>query len=726
MFLKKKSKDFRVAVGADPADRAIPPLRADLRISPQLFYGQLCFVVKDPVTLRYFRMQPIEHFLITQLDGKRTARDLLGLLHQQHPDSPLDVQEILRFVGMLHESHLLEGEGIAHAQWLGQRAKTNRRRRIWQFSQNFLFLKIPLYNPDRLLTIMEEAFGRLIFSPMTGLIAVLLCVVALAGVLGQTDRFWSLPYSLLSWQNLLLLYAVFIVTKVFHEFGHGLACKHFGGEVTNMGVMVFVMTPSFYCDTSDAWMIPSRAARLWINAAGIVVELVLAALAALVWMATQSDTLVNQIALNVMITCSAATLVFNLNPLLRYDGYYFLSDLLELPNLMTKSQQLLRCYAQKHLLGLKPTMPLDARRVPTLLTFAVLSGAYRWLVVFGIVVLVYYFFDEHGMTPIGTAIAGAYLIGSVVVPLVKAVRFIWKQRFEIRRRLAYLGAVSGAGVAALVLVALLPWSMTIRQPMVVLSEQDVPIFVRSPGFVQAVEADAGQAVRQGQVIVQLHDPELQTLLDKATARRDQEQINVTNARANANPAAVAAAQTAVDAYNRQIELLRQRLAELTIRAPIDGVVIRETPLRRIAGNYLPPGTRLCRVIRADKLQARISLPQQQAAMVADGMPVRIRLWTQPANVIQAKVTRVSSTVSDQLLHPALASTVKGDVEVTQDASGNIKSLSRRTTVVIDLPTNQGFFADGMTGRAEITVQRTTVIGRVWRAVLDSVHPDWQL
>src|SRR5277367_4575395 len=100
---REETKEYRVAVGAEPADRPISPLRADLRISPQLFYGQLCFVVKDPVTLRYFRLQPVEHFLVTQLDGKRTARDLLALLEQQFPDGALGVAEILRFIGMLHE-----------------------------------------------------------------------------------------------------------------------------------------------------------------------------------------------------------------------------------------------------------------------------------------------------------------------------------------------------------------------------------------------------------------------------------------------------------------------------------------------------------------------------------------------------------------------------------------------------------------------------------------------
>src|SRR5207237_8984688 len=135
----------------------------------------------------------------------------------------------------------------------------------------------------------------------------------------QPHRFANLPYNPLSWQNLLFLYCVFICTMRFHEFRHGMAAKHFGGEVSSMGVMLFIVTPSFYCDTSDAWMIPSRAARLWINAGGIVVERVLAAVASFVWLYTPDDGLLNQIALNVMISFSVATLFFNANPVLRCD-----------------------------------------------------------------------------------------------------------------------------------------------------------------------------------------------------------------------------------------------------------------------------------------------------------------------------------------------------------------------------------------------------------------------
>ena len=727
-------KEYRVAVGAEPSDRPISPLRADLLISPQLFYGQLCFVIKDPVTLRYYRLQPMEHFLVTQFDGQRTARDLLGILQQQFPEGSLTVQDVLRFVGMLHESHLLVGEGLGHAEWLMKRRVEAKRKALLELLQNFLFFKMPVLHPDRLLTILNRTLGKVIFTRAAGITAGLLMLVALWNVLMHAERFTQLPYNLLSWQNLFVLYCVFIVTKVFHEFGHGLAAKHFGGEVSSMGVMLFVITPSFYCDTSDAWMIPSRVARLWINAGGIVVELVLAALASFLWLYTPEDGLLNQIALNIMISCSVATLFFNANPLLRYDGYYFLADLLEIPNLMTKGRQFIGYYLQKYVLGLKPELPPDSRRATWLVTFAIASGIYRWVVVFGIVGLIYFLFDRYGLGPIGIMAVIVYVALTIIWPLIRAMQFLWKQRWDVYKRLAYMGVAGAMGLTALVLVAFMPIRNSIREPLVVLSVSDEPVYVRTPGYVQRVDHDAGDRVKAGDVILTLSDPTLENTLQQMESRRAEEAINAAKAASDNKLTVLAASSELIAQYDKEIELTRQRMADLVLKAPVDGVVIRDTSLRRIVGNYVPLGEKLCRVVETRKLEGRISLPQQQAAMVQAGMPVRIRLWSSPDDEIHSTVGRVSSELSDQLLHPALASTSHGDVDVKQDpaaaANGQLKSSTRRSTVVISLPqggaTGDQFLADGMTGRGEIEFPRVTVIQRVWRLILDSTTPDWHL
>jgi putative peptide zinc metalloprotease protein len=739
--MRREHKEYCVAVGAEPADRPIAPLRGDLLVSPQLYYGQLCFVIKDPVTLRYYRLQPVEHFLVTQFDGQKTARVLLGILQQQFPEGSLGVQDVLRFVAMLHESHLLVGQGQGHAQWLTKRRAAARRRRGLELLQNFLFFKMAVFNPDRVLNVLHKTIGRLIYTRAAGVLSLLLVGVALLNVLAHLERFGHMTYSLLSPQNLLVLYAVFTVTKVFHEFGHGLTARHFGGEVSAMGVMLFVVTPSFYCDTSDAWMIPSRAARLWINAGGVVVEMVLAALASCVWLYTPDNGLLNQIAVNIMISCSVATLFFNANPLLRYDGYYFLADWLEVPNLMTKGRQFIGYFLQKYLLGLKPVLPPDATRAGWLVAYAAAATVYRWMVVLGIIALLYTLFDRVGMGPIGIMLAVLYVVLTIVWPLGRTMAFLWKQRWDIYRRLATMAVAGTAATAVMAGLAFLPVNNAIIEPLVVLSDRDEPVFVRAPGYVEAVAHDAGELVKAGEVIVRLKDPMLATLLEQARNRRQQAELVAQTAAAENKPALLAAAREQSVQFDEEIGLLEQRMNDLVLKAPVDGVIIRETSLRQLTGNYVPAGLKLCRVIDTQHLQARISLPQQQAARVREGMPVRIRLWCAPEAEMHTTVTRVSAELSDQLLHPALAATRHGDVDVQPDSSpmgmaaGGVRASGRRSTLIMELPAAGGpgssngaglFLADGMTGRGRIEFPRTTVVSRLWRMLLDSTTPDWRL
>ena len=324
------------------------------------------------------------------------------------------------------------------------------------------------------------------------------------------------------------------------------------------------------------------------------------------------------------------------------------------------------------------------------MAYALGSAVYRWVVLFGIIALLYYFFDKYGMGPIGILLAILYVVMTVVVPLAKSMRFLWKQRWDAVKRLTYMGVAAAAGVTALAGVAFLPVRNSIREPLVVLSQSDETIFVRTPGYVTAVEHDVGDRVAAGDVIVRLSDPTLQNLLDESVSKREQEALKARDAAAGNLMTQLAASNDAIAAYDKQISLIRERMADLVLKAPVDGVVVWDTSLRRIVGNYVSPSMKLCRVIRTDRLEARISLPQQQAAMVKLGMPVRIRLWSNPDVEIHGLVGRVSSLVSDQLLHPALGSTSKGDVDVKGGTGEtDVRSTSRRSTVVIELPEGDG-------------------------------------
>ena len=205
-----------------------------------------------------------------------------------------------------------------------------------------------------------------------------------------------------NFENALLLSLTLGVTKVLHEFGHGLTCKHFGGECHEMGVMVLVLTPCLYCNVSDSWLLPNKWARAAIGAGGMYVELVLASVATWIWWYSEPG-LLNHLCLNAMFVCSVSTLIFNANPLLRYDGYYILSDITEIPNLRQKSTSVLSRKMGEWFLGLEqPDDPfLPERNQIFFALYSVAASIYQWVVVYSILFFLYHVFKPYGLEKIG-------------------------------------------------------------------------------------------------------------------------------------------------------------------------------------------------------------------------------------------------------------------------------------------------------------------------------------
>ena len=261
-------------------------------------------------------------------------------------------------------------------------------------------------------------------------------LAALSLIIVQFDVFHSrLPefHYFFRAQNWLWLALTLCVTKVMHEFGHGLSCKHFGGECHEIGVMFLVLTPCLYCNVSDSWMLPNRWHRAAIGAAGMYVELVLASIATFIWWFSEPGPL-NYICLNVMFVSSVSTVMFNANPLLRYDGYYILSDILEIPNLRQKASTILNRKLGKWCLGLEePEDPfLPQRRQWLFATYTVASAIYRWVVTFSILYFLNRVFEPYGLKVLGQAIALARCTGLLIQPMWSDVQVFQSAR-EVRK-----------------------------------------------------------------------------------------------------------------------------------------------------------------------------------------------------------------------------------------------------------------------------------------------------
>jgi len=338
-----------------------PRLRATAQISRQFYRGDRWYVVRDPAGNQFHRLSDAAYKFVGLLDGRRTVGEAWELVGGQLEDDAPTQPEVIQILSQLFSANLVETDISPDATVLLRRHKKQMQRKMQGRLMNVLFPRIPIWDPNRFLTRWMP-----VVRPFISKLGAVLWLVMVISAIGALTSHWTelktAASDSIDPKNWLYLWFTFVVIKFIHELGHAFTCRRFGGEVHEMGIMFLVLVPTPYVDASTAWAFPNKWARMLVGAGGMMVELFFASIMAFVWIATHdSHTLVSQIAYNAMLIASVTTIIFNANPLLRYDGYYMLSDFWEIPNLQQKSKDYTMGLIKRHIFRVKkPAAPSAA------------------------------------------------------------------------------------------------------------------------------------------------------------------------------------------------------------------------------------------------------------------------------------------------------------------------------------------------------------------------------
>ena len=491
--------------------------RKDLIIQESVYQGELCWIVKDPLAMRYYRLLEPEYVSLLTLDEPTTIRNIKQVLDRTFPDRNFRVEDIQRLVAQFHQQGLMVSDAENQAAPLIKRRGKELRRKMLGALTSVLALRFPGIDPDRFLSWLHPKM-RWAFSRWFLMLVAILIISALSLVLQNLDEFFRrLPgfYQFFGFKNLLLMGAILIVTKSMHEMGHGMMCKHFGGECHEIGFMLLVLTPAMYCNTSDSWILPNKWHRIAIGAGGMYVELILASICTWIWWYTQPGA-INFLCLNVMFLCSVSTVIFNANPLLRYDGYYILSDLLEIPNLAQKSRLSLINRLRTICLGMDPVPPryLPQRGQTMFAIYSVASFTYRWFVYFSIMWFLTKVFKPYGLEIIGYTMIAFSLVGLVLVPLYQLVKFFKAPgRFRQVKKPRFIATAIVVG-AILIFVAGIPLPYHVYCPFVVRPDGASYMYAQVEGLLTEIDVQPGDHVEAGDVLVSMENPALDLELEQ--------------------------------------------------------------------------------------------------------------------------------------------------------------------------------------------------------------------
>src|SRR5262249_6535400 len=362
---------------------------------------------------------------------KHTLEEAQKAYEREYRPERLKLEDLEGFAQQLLTAGLAMSDSPKAGKQLYERRGKRRRQGWMQTLTDILYINIPIFGPECILQRMLRWTG-FVFSGWFFMLSLVLMASAALLVATHFDTFRSkLPsyHEFFSFKSVVYLWMALAVVKVIHEFGHGLSCKKFGGEVHEMGFLLMCLSPALYCNVSDAWVLPNKWHRIIISAAGIYVELVIAAISTFVWWYTPTQPFINNLSLSLMIVCSVSTVVFNANPLMRYDGYYVLADWIEIPNLREKANRFLQNLVLDKCLGIEvpPEEYMDLWRKLGFLIFAVVSDVYRWVVTFSILYFFYSFLRPHKLEVIGNLLTLAAIGSMTVWPAYRLLRNIHRR-----------------------------------------------------------------------------------------------------------------------------------------------------------------------------------------------------------------------------------------------------------------------------------------------------------
>ena len=637
-------------------------LRPSAQISRQYYRGERWYVVRDPAGNQYHRLSDAAYRFVGLLDGTRTVGEAWELVGGQLDDEAPTQPEVIQILSQLHAANLLESDITADSNVLLRRHKQQLKRKMQGRLMNVLFPRIPLWDPDRTLK-RWLPFVRLLMSPIGAIIWLAVVVAAIVLMVPQWDRFQQSYMQALSIgtnpEKAFYLWAMFWLLKFCHEMGHAFACRRFGGECHEMGIMFLVFIPTPYVDASSAWAFPSRWQRMFVGAGGMVVELFLAAIGAFIWLNTTPGVPVlglpvNELACDAIMIAGFTTVLFNANPLLRYDGYYMLSDWLEIPNLQQKSKDYLLGLIKRHVFRVKSTQPLPpvSQRL-WLFFYGIFSSIYRIFVGVMIILLVAY------QVPIlGVLMAIGGIITWLVVPWVKVFKYLALEPELHRKRGRATAFVVAVAAVLILLFGMLDLKMYIEAQGVLKPEHQEVIHAKVGGFATEVKAKDGQWVKKGEVLLVLSDPELEAKITQAQAELKGLDARATWARGTGDPASHRLVQYQIDTYKTLLADLQRQKQELTIAAPFDGQVIGPE-LRNLKQAYVERGKEILTVATTDKLLCRAVLTQRDVALASrhrDAATNELHLPT-PARLRLVGDVKTPHNGGRTLLIPSAVSTV---------------------------------------------------------------------
>lgn len=654
-----------------------PRLRPQVSISPQVYRGENHYALKDPVSGAIQLYTAEAYQVIGLMDGKRSLNDIWLAVGDHLQDKMPSQEEVLSLISSLYQLDLLYLDVPSNARDLFKRRGQKKEKKQLQRVYSPLSLQLPLFDPTRLLDFLCPILDRL---PGFRVLLVYLTVVIwgfVAALQNMDELTADIAERVLAADNLVLLWLLYPVIKVFHELGHAYAVRRYGGQVHEVGIMFLVFFPMPYVNASESAAFSNKYHRIKVAAAGLVVELFIAALAILLW-SISADDFAKSLFYNIAFMAGISTLLFNGNPLLKFDAYYVLSDWVEIPNLAKRGTSYWGYLCKKYLFFYREldNPAKSIREALWLFFYNLFSFIYRIIISVSII-----FFVASQYFVVGVLLGIWTFASGWLIPFLKTFSLPFRDREFIMQgrqpRLLMLLYVAATFAA----LFLLPLPYTYTANGVVWVEEDQRIVTNESGFVETLNLVQGKQVSAGEHLLSLKNPELEHRVTEVSAQLKEAKARLRSVYFDRNKAGLADAE--LTRFEAEMTEVKQSLAQTQIYAPLSGRLItmqaeqlhhRFVKRGELLAYVLPPG---------NTLTAKVVLPEQEAEKVLSRVSdVSLRLASSQSLEHTVALSNIVPRVSKEIPSAVLSSQGGGNIILDPSAESPLQAIEN--FVVVDV------------------------------------------
>ena len=695
-------------------------LRPSVTFRKQRYQGDDWYVLSDPYTGSYYRLSPAYYGFVAQFDFNHSIEELWFKALEENPSGAPGQHDVITLLSELSGANLVFFEDANDSSKMFERQWKKDRQKKRKQVMNFLFIRFSLGNPNRWLE-RGERLWKLLYNKVGALIWFIVVLWGIKTAIEHSSQFAEAGSNVLSPNNMFLLYVGMAFIKTFHEWGHASMCKRFGGDVNAWGLMFVLFTPLPFVDTTSAWVLRNKWQRVLVGSAGMIIELFLGAIACFIWAASPPG-LVHGLAFNMMFTASVSTLLFNANPLMRFDGYYIFSDIIEIPNLQQKSKDQIHRLGEKYVFGMRNVeLPARTRRESLWLTgYGIGAMIYRVFLLVGIVLFIA---DSYFI--LGMVLASVMAVMWIFIPFVKFMKYVVTSPKLRQVRLRAVGIVYGGLVCFLLFLSSIKFPYSIEATGIVEAPNKLDLTTQSSARVLDISGQVNKLVHKGDVLLRMENPTLELELAKIESRLRQSEVMkqqvLSKGGLEKEPV-----EKQFQSLLRLKEMLLEQKKALTVTSPKTGVWLFPNG-ENLKGQWIPQGHNIGHLVSQKNLRFTGVISQEDASDLFN-TPLeegKIRLVGQGDTTLSVTQIQLLPHAQEKLPSNALGWKGGGPIAVQDNDETGMKAKEPFYLVFASFD-NPALVYPGQMGCIKINLPEMAIGARIVRYVQQFLQQRYQL